>query len=94
MIVVGGIIAVAFMSFQADDVRKALNAIIQMFREPEMKHGNLHRDMLEIINWARVIMAKGMRDLESRIGEEGADDPFVKYDLNMVVSEYAPKEVR
>ena len=94
MIVVGGVIAVAFMSFQADDVRKALRAIVQMFREPEMTHENLHRDMTEIINWARLIREKGMRDLESRIGKNAADDPFVKYGLNMVVSQYAPKEVR
>jgi chemotaxis protein MotA len=94
MIVVGGVIAVAFMSFQADDVSKALGAIVQMFREPEMTHENLHRDMTEFINWARLIREKGMRDLESRIGKNGADDPFVKYGLNMVVSQYAPKEVR
>jgi chemotaxis protein MotA len=94
MIVVGGVIAVAFMSFQADDVRKALNAILQMFREPEMTHENLHRDMIEIIDWARVVREKGMRDLESQIGKNGEGDPFVKYGLNMVVSQYTPKEVR
>ena len=94
MIVVGGVIAVAFMSFQADDVRKALDAIVQMFKEPQMTHENLHRDMTEIIRWARLIREKGMRDLESRIDKNGGDDPFVRYGLNMVVSQYAPKEVR
>jgi chemotaxis protein MotA len=94
MIVVGGVIAVAFISFQADDVRKALDAIVQMFKEPQITHENLHRDMTEIIRWARLIRDKGMRDLESRIDTNGGDDPFVKYGLNMVVSRYAPKEVR
>jgi chemotaxis protein MotA len=94
MIVVGGVIAVAFISFQADDVRKALDAIVQMFREPQITHENLHRDMTEIIRWARLIRDKGMRDLESRIDTNGGGDPFVKYGLNMVVSQYAPKEVR
>lgn len=93
MIVVGGVIAVAFMSFQADDVRNALVAIVQMFREPQMTHENLHQDMMALIYWARLFKEKGMRDLESRIGKTGADDPFVKYGLNMVVSQYAAEEV-
>ena len=94
MIVVGGVIAVAFMSFQAYDVRRALDAIVQMFREPQMTHENLRRDMTEVINWARLIRQKGMRDFESRISKHCADDPFVKYGLTMVVSQYGPEEVR
>ena len=94
MIVVGGVIAVAFMSFQASDVRQALDAIVQMFREPQMTHESLRRDMTEVIHWARLIRQKGMRDFESRIGKNCADDPFVKYGLTMVVSQYAPEEVR
>ena len=94
MIVVGGVIAVAFMSFQATDVRRALGAIVQMFKEPQMTHENLRRDMSEVIQWARVIRQKGMRDFESHIGKNCADDPFVKYGLTMVVSQYSPDEVR
>src|SRR5581483_4324855 len=33
-IVVGGVLAVAFMSFEAEDVRKALKVIAEMFRKP------------------------------------------------------------
>ena len=33
MIVVGGVIAVAFMSFDKDDVKKALNTIMHMLEE-------------------------------------------------------------
>jgi len=94
MIVVGGVITVAFMSFRADEVRKALAGIARMFREPPMTNENLQQDMMEIIHWGRIIKEKGMRDLESRIGEKGADDPFIKYGLNMVVSQYSPRELR
>jgi len=92
MIVGGGVIAVAYMSYPAVEVRKALDAVGGMFHEPKTTHDKLHRDMMEIIAWSRLIKEKGMRDLESRIGRHG--DPFVKYGLNMVVSQYPPKDVR
>ncbi len=94
IIVIGGVIAVAFMSYRAGDVKNALNAIIEMFKIPQMSHQNLHRDMTNIIDWACLIKEKGMRSLESNIAKNGMDDPFVKYGLNMVVSQYSPEEVR
>lgn len=94
VIVVGGVITVAFMSFEADEVHKALNAVIRMFREPKAPPKNLHNDVTAIIYCARLVMEKGMRNLESIIGKIGLRDPFVKYGLNMVVSQYEPEEVR
>ena len=94
LIVVGGVTAVAFMSFEANDVHLALDAIATMFKEPKMTHENLHRDIMAIIYCARLLREKGMRDLESVIKKSGISDFFVKYGLNMVVSEYSPEEVR
>jgi chemotaxis protein MotA len=94
LIVGGGVIAVAFMSFPAPDVRKALNAIVRMFKEPQMTHENLHDGMMKIIDWASLAQEKTMRNLESSIGREGIDDPFIRYGLNMAVSQYEPEEVR
>src|ERR1700682_5945823 len=49
VIVVGGVIGVAFMSFDTDDVRKALNAIATLFKKPsKTPPDNLHKDMIEI----------------------------------------------
>ena len=94
MIVGGGVIAVAFMSFESADVHKALQAIRSMFEPPQMTHETLHRDMKDILLWARVVKEKGMRNLESSVGKRGIDDPFIRYGLNMVVSEYQPDEIR
>src|ERR1700744_5740732 len=63
MIVVGGVVAVAFMSFEAADVKKALNGIRHMLEEPRMTHDNLHRDMTAIIYCAKLVKEKGMRNL-------------------------------
>ncbi|MGO9020737.1 MAG: motility protein A [Syntrophobacteraceae bacterium] len=94
MIVVGGVMAVAFMSFQASDVKKALRAISNMLKESPITHEDLHRDTMDIIKWGRLVKQKGMRALEASIGKSGIDDTFVRYGLNMVVSEYTPEEVR
>jgi len=93
VIVGGGVIAVAFMSFEAADVRAALNAILGMFKHPASAD-DLRKDMMEIIAWAYMVKEKGMRRLESSLAKRGIADPFVKYGLNMVISEYSPEEVR
>jgi len=94
IIVVGGVMAVAFMSFQASDVHKALGAISAMLKESPETSEDLRGDVTKILEWARLVKKKGMRELEANIGKSGIEDTFVRYGLNMVVSEYTPDEVR
>jgi len=94
MIVVGGALAVAFMSFEAVYVIEALKSIGQMFRPPQASHETLHNDLIEIIAWARLVRERGLRGLEDEVGAQSITDPFVRTGLNMVVSSYAPEEVR
>lgn len=95
LIVIGGSLAVSFMSFQANHVIEALRAIGQMFMRATATHENLHHDLIGIIAWARIVKEKGLRGLENETGGKNAvKDPFVKYGLNMVVSNYTPEEVR
>jgi chemotaxis protein MotA len=95
LVVGGGVITVAFMSFQASDVRAALSAIGDMFREAPATHDNLQKDVLDILIWARMVREKGLIGLEANVvNKEGARDPFVRYGLNMVISDYSPAEVR
>jgi chemotaxis protein MotA len=94
VIVVGGVVTVAFMSFAAEDVEKSLDAIIRLFKKPPPVRESLHDDMTAIIYCAKLVMEKGMRNFESIIGKVGIRDPFVKYGLNMVVSQYPAEDVR
>ncbi len=93
MIVIGGTLAVAFMSYQADDVVHALKGLGLMFKKATTTHENLHRDLINIISWARIMKERGLRGLEDEV-DEGINDPFVRYGLDMVVSNYTPEEVR
>ena len=92
-IVVGGTLAVSFMSSEAADVLTALKSIGLMFRQAEATHENLQNELVDIIVWARLVQEKGLRGLENEI-DENITDPFVKYGLEMVVSNYTPDEVR
>jgi chemotaxis protein MotA len=94
VIVVGGVITVAFMSFEEAEVHKALDAIREMFKEKQPPPEDIKADVTAIIYCARLVMEKGMRNLESIIEKVGVRDPFVKYGLTMVVSEYSPDDVR
>lgn len=94
MIVVGGSLAVAFMSFEANYVIEALRSIGLMFRKAETTHENLQKDLVEIIGWARIVKDRGLLGLENETGKTGIADPFVKYGIDMVVSNYPPEDVR
>lgn len=94
MIVVGGSLAVAFMSFEAHYVIEALKSILLMFRKAEATHENLQKDLIEIIGWARIVKDRGLLGLENETGRKGISDPFVKYGIDMVVSNYPPEDVR
>ena len=94
MIVVGGTLAVAFMSYQATDVIEALKGLGLMFKRATVTHENLHADLINIISWARIMKEKGMRGLENEVDDNRIHDPFILYGLEMVVSNYNPDEVR
>jgi chemotaxis protein MotA len=94
VIVVGGVITVAFMSFETEEVIKALEAIRRLFKDVKPAPENLKSDVTAIIYCAKIVLEKGMRNLESTVAAAGIRDPFVNYGLNMVVSEYAPEDVR
>jgi chemotaxis protein MotA len=94
IIVFGGVIAAAFMSFPTSEVRKALRAIQAMLRQPHATQADLRPDMKDILHWARVIKPNGLGALRAHLAEESAKNPFINYGLNMVLSEYRPEDVR
>jgi chemotaxis protein MotA len=94
IIVIGGVIAVAFMSFEAADVHKALEAILAMLWKSEPADENLVRDIEEIMEWARLIKEGGKRKLEGSVSDSSLNDPFVTYGLNMLLGDYPAEDVR
>jgi chemotaxis protein MotA len=94
IIVIGGVISSAFMSYESVDVRRALSAIPNVLRRPHLSHHDLRLDMDAIVAWARLTYRHGLRELELNIRQGPVHDPFVCYGLNLVVGDYAPDDVR
>ena len=94
VIVFGGVLTVALMSYKRQEVGKALVAITRPNAKSVPADENLHQVMIEFIGWARTIRQRGMRDLEAQISRDIRLDPFLKYGLNMVISDYRSTEVR
>jgi chemotaxis protein MotA len=94
IVVVGGVIASAFMSFQTSDVQKALHAIPAILRLPRTAQSDLSRDMNDILQWVRLSKTVGLTGLRANLDESGTTLPFVNYGLNMVLSEYRPDDIR
>jgi chemotaxis protein MotA len=94
VIVVGGVIATAFMSFQSNDVLKALRAIPAMLRQPRATRHDLTRDMNEILHWVRLSKTGGLSGLRASLDASAVRLPLLNYGLNMVLSEYRPDDVR
>lgn len=93
-IVVGGVIAVAFMSFAANEVRAALAAIVRMSKQTPAQAPDLSQDLASIVSWSGRIRNIGMRRFEAEISNARIEDPVLKYGLNMVLSEYGPDDIR
>jgi chemotaxis protein MotA len=94
IIVGGGVIATAFMSFSAIDVRCALHAIPAMLRHADAAPTDLRSDMTDIIHWARQIRPNGVNAIRGSLDTDSVRYPFINYGLNMVLSEYRPEDVR
>ena len=93
VIVVGGVVAVAFMSFPSGDVQAALAAIVGVLHQPQSTQDGLYRDMRNIMKWAHCIK-HDRRSLEANLAADDIDDSFITYGLNMVLGDYCPEEVR
>ena len=95
VIVFGGVTASAFMTFRSEDVCASIGSIVAMLEDaPAATEIDLRGDVEHIVAWARIAYGQGMRALEHRAAPKGARDPFVSYALNLVVSDYAPDDVR
>ncbi len=94
IIVVGGVISSAFMSYDSADVTCALNAIANVLKQPAISHHDLRLDMDAIVAWGRVTHECGTLELERVFRKHPVNDPLIRYGVNMVVSDHTPDDVR
>lgn len=94
LMVLGGTIAAAFMSYHATSVMTAFAALGGMFQKPKSTHDGLNVEILRLIKWGYLVQQKGLPALESEIRGVKADDPLIKYCLELVITNHHPNELR
>lgn len=94
LMVLGGTIATAFMSFQARYVFLAFKALWWMFEKPKSTREGLNEEIGRLIKWSYLVQQKGLPALENEIKSVKANDPVIKYCLELVATAHKPAELR
>ncbi|MCC7259430.1 MAG: MotA/TolQ/ExbB proton channel family protein [Alphaproteobacteria bacterium] len=94
MMVVGGTIAAAYMSYQSRYVNLALRSIWHIFKAPPATRSGLNTEILNLIRWAYIIQSKGMLALDEEVKKNTNIYPMLKFGLTLVISGYKPEEIK
>ncbi len=94
LMVVGGTVAVGFMSYQHKDVIVAFKAIGWMLKKPRSTREGLNTEIFRLIKWAYLVQAKGMPALEDEVKKIHLNDPLLQYCVELVTSNYPPADLR
>lgn len=93
LIVIGGSIANAFMSYQANYVIKAFKSIWNMLKKPKATREGLNAEIMRMIKWAYIANSRGLAGLESEVGVK-IKEPLLRYGMDLVVTGYQPDMIR
>lgn len=94
LMVLGGTIATAFMSYEARYVRQAFNAIGWMLKKPKSTREGLNTEIMRLIKWSYLVQKRGVPALEDEIKKVQPNDPITKYCLTLVSTNHTPVELR
>lgn len=93
-IVLGGSIAAAFMGYHSRDVIIAFKAVGWMLKKPKSTREGLNTEIGRLITWSYLVQQRGLPALENEIKNVQANDPVIKYCLELVVTNHSPAELR
>ncbi len=94
LMVLGGTVAAAFMSYHATSVMTAFGAILGMFQNPKSTHEGLNIEIMRLIKWGYLVQQRGLPVLENEIRSVKSNDPLIKYCLELVITNHTPPELR
>jgi chemotaxis protein MotA len=93
VIVIGGSVANAFLSYQREDVLKAFDTIRHMLDKPPAARDALHKDIMQMISWSYVVQAEDLVGLD-KVSAQKINDPLLRYGMDLVVSGYSADNIR
>lgn len=93
LIVLGGTVVNAFMSYHKEDVLQAFATIRNMLEKPEMARDALRRDISQLIQWSYILQADDYIGLEKET-QDKITDPLLRYGMDLVLTAYPADKVR
>lgn len=94
LIVAGGTIAAAFISYEARYVTLAFREMTRLVFRPKAGRDDLPAVTARIIDWGRVVKQGGLVALEHQIKDVKKPDPFLLYGVDLLIAGYKPEELR
>lgn len=94
VLVLGGTIAAAYMSYQARYVNRAFHAIGYILQKPRSTREGLNMEIMRLIKWGYVVQTKGLQGLEQELKKTKLDDPLLQYMLDAVAGGHKPEDLR
>jgi len=94
LIVAGGTIAAAFISYEARYVMLAFRQVGLLVLSPRAGRDDLPDVTARIIEWGLVVKKGGIVALENQIKSVKDPDPFLVYGVDLLVAGYRPDELR
>ena len=94
MIVVGGTMASAFVSYEARYVILSLRNFVEIVKVQKVGRNMLNFEVGRIIRWGYVVNSKGPLALESEVAKIKREDKFIGFGVELLVTGYNGQEVR
>ena len=94
VMVCGGTLAAAFISYEPRYVILSFKVMIKIFASPGMGRGVLTAEVGRIIKWAYAVQKNGIPALEQEAKKSVKGDKFLSFGVDMVISGYDGNEVR
>jgi chemotaxis protein MotA len=94
LLVVGGTLANAFISYEPRTVTDSLRDIGRMFGRSLMRADVVRGEAARVVEWARVFQTQGIRGLENHLRQSGLLDPLLEFGVTLVVDGHRPADVR
>ena len=94
VMVAGGTLAAAFISYEPRYVLLAFKVMGKIFMSPGIGRGVMKAEVGRIIKWAYAVQKNGIPGLETEAKKAVKGDKFLKFGVDMVISGYTGDEVR
>ena len=94
VMVVGGTLAAAFISYEPRYVMMALKLIGRIMFSTKIGRNILKAEVGRVIRWAYTVQKSGIPALESEAKKAVKGDKFLQFGIEMVISGYTGDEVR